>query len=204
MRLLVLVLGAALALSGCGTEFVSNPPRAAAPMPTYDPALDDEPDPVAITIPKLDVTSTLVPLGLNEDGGLAVPPVEEPEQAGWYAGARPDVDGDEWKPGENGPAVIAGHVDGLHPDGRKGKPGVFARLSELAPGDEVLVEQATGEELRYLVAAVERVPKAKFPWDRVMAEDGRPTLQLITCGGEFNRDTGHYEDNWVVFTVLAP
>src|SRR5690606_41557592 len=128
-------------------------------MPTYDPALDDEPDPVAITIPKLDVTSTLVPLGLNEDGGLAVPPVEEPEQAGWYAGARPDVDGDEWKPGEPGPAVIARHVDGLYPDGRKGKPGIFARLHELAPGDEVIVEQGDGDQPTYRVTAVEQARK---------------------------------------------
>lgn len=203
MKLTALLLGAALLVGGCGTEFNTEPPRQPAPMPAYDPALDaPEADPATITIPKINAHSTLEPLGLTPDGALDVPPVERPEQAGWYAGARPDADGDEWKPGERGPAVIAGHVDGLYPDGRKGKPGIFARLHELAPGDEVIVEQVDGDQLTYRVTAVEQVGKHAFPWDRVMAEDGRATLQLITCGGEFNRARGHYEDNVIVFTEL--
>lgn len=203
MRLIATVLGAALLLTGCGVELSDDIPAPAA-QPAPEAVLDAfVPDPASIHIPKLEVGSSLIPLGLTDDGAMDVPPVEQPDQAGWYAGKRPDADGDEWKPGERGPAVIAGHVDGLYPDGRKGKPGIFARLHELAPGDEVLVDQADGNQLRYRVTTVEKVSKAAFPWDRVMAEDGRATLQLITCGGEFNRATGHYEDNWVVFTELV-
>ncbi|HEX6969058.1 MAG TPA: class F sortase [Micromonosporaceae bacterium] len=212
MRLAALVLGAALLLAGCGTEYYPDPLADPATAPSPIPVIDtEEPDPTAIYLPKLDVGSTLIPLGLTgktkdcPDGNcLEVPPVFTPEQAGWYAGKKKLEDGDEWKPGETGPAVIVGHVDGLFPDGKKGKPGIFARLKELTPGDEILVDQADGEQLRYRVTAVEQHPKAEFPWDRVMAETGKPTLQLITCGGEFDRSIGHYRDNVVVFTELVP
>lgn len=211
MRLTAAVLGAALLLTGCGAEYYPDPLSASGlPTPAL-PAIDtSEPDPTAIYLPKLDTGSSLIPLGLTdktkdcpEGNCLEVPPVFEPEQAGWYAGKKPHEDGDEWKPGETGPAVIVGHVDGLFPDGKKGKPGIFARINELVPGDEILIDQADGSQLRYRVVSVEQFPKDAFPWDRVMAEDGRATLQLITCGGEFDRSIGHYRDNVVVFTELV-
>ncbi|WP_247659418.1 class F sortase [Micromonospora sp. U56] len=31
-----------------------------------------------------------------------------------------------------------------------------------------------------------------------------PELRLVTCGGAFDRRTGHYRDNLVVFAVAAP
>jgi hypothetical protein len=31
-----------------------------------------------------------------------------------------------------------------------------------------------------------------------------PTLRLVTCGGEFDRATGHYRSNFIVFASLAP
>ena len=47
------------------------------------------------------VTSTLVPLGVTEDNQHEVPPLDEPEQAGWF------IDGPE--PGEPGASIILGH-----------------------------------------------------------------------------------------------
>lgn len=204
MRLTAVVLGAALLLTGCGTEHYPNPLEPPSTAQTALPAIDTvEPDPRTIYLPRLEVGSTLIPLGLTDDGELEVPPVFTPEQAGWYAGKKPYVDGDEWKPGETGPAVIVGHVDGLYPDGKKGKPGIFNRLGELQIGDEVLVDQADGTQLRFRVTEIEQVAKAEFPWDKVMNENGKATLQLITCGGPFDRSVGHYRDNVIVYTELA-
>src|SRR5689334_15196108 len=61
-------------------------------------------EPTELRIPKIGAKSSLVPLGLNPDQTVEVPPVEKPMQAGWYKLARP--------PGEAGPAVVLGHVDG--------------------------------------------------------------------------------------------
>lgn len=206
------LLGAALVaglvlVGGCGTtEFV--PGETTEPRPTYAP--DEQLDaalpvvePFAITIPKLGAHSTLIPLGLNPDRSLEVPPVDEPLQAGWYAGEKVGELGDECLPSQVCSAVIAGHVDGLGPDGRKGAPGIFARLDELAPGDEVLVEDADGGQQRWVVEEVEQVAKSSFPSAKVYERNDRPRLALVTCGGSFDRASGHYLDNTVVHTVLA-
>jgi sortase family protein len=212
-RLLALVLGAAL-LAGCGTEFVHDPPRE--PRPTSEPDAElDGPivvDPTAIGIPKLGAWSTLIPLGLTDDCDyseppcLAPPPLDQPMQAGWYAGADPRVSGDEYQPGENGPAVIAGHVDGYGPDGSKGHPGIFAKLGDLAPGDKVIIERNDPRipqpPLIFVVDGVGSFPKDKFPTEDVYGPTAGPTLRLITCGGTFDRGRGHYVDNIVVWASL--
>lgn len=208
------LLGAALVaglvlVGGCGTtEF--NAGDTTEPRATFvpDEQLDAAPavvEPFAITIPKIGAHSTLIPLGLNPDRSLEVPPVDSPLVAGYYAGEDKAHVGDECLPGSEPPcsAVVAGHVDGLHPDGSKGAPGIFARLDELAPGDEVLVEDADGGQQRWIVEEVEQVAKAAFPSQKVFGRNDRPRLALVTCGGAFDRASGHYVDNRVVHAVLA-
>lgn len=209
MRLIALVLGGALLLTGCGTtEFVSDPPR----TPRSEPADPIEVvDPTAVGIPRLGAWSTLIRLGLTdtdcpaEPPCLQTPPVTEPMQAGWYAGKDPEFDGDEWQPGEPGPAVIAGHVDGVL-NGKKGHPGIFAKLGELAPGDQIVVERNDPElpqpPLTFVVTRVGKYGKTAFPTEDVYGETGAPELRLITCGGAF--ESGHYTDNIVVWASLAP
>src|SRR5215217_3837183 len=77
-------------------------------------------EPTEVDIPKIGAHSTLVPLGLNPDNTVQVPPVSQPMQAGWYSYGP--------TPGEAGPAVILGHVDGNK------NAGIFYRLKELSPG----------------------------------------------------------------------
>jgi len=106
---------------------------------------------------------------------------------GWYTFAA--------RPGDIGPAVIAGHVDSRH------GPGVFVRLRELQPGDEIAVRRADGSTIRFRVAATMQFDKASFPTARVFGTTTTPALRLITCGGFFDRHTGHYLSNLVVFAV---
>ncbi|WFR71905.1 hypothetical protein P9209_25115 [Prescottella defluvii] len=114
------------ALSGCAASGSEGPPPPAVGQQTNEPAAVagtepasiTDPRPVRIAIPAIGVDSDLMELGLESNGALQVPPGGFP--AGWYSGSP--------VPGELGPAVIAGHVDW------GGKPGVFFRLHELAPG----------------------------------------------------------------------
>lgn len=195
LLLAALLLGALIA---CGTE---QPPAASQLQPEPELGAAAIADPTAVTIPAIDAHSTLIPLGLD-NGALAVPPVDQPMQASWYAGADPAGDGDEFQPGENGPAIIAGHVDGII-DGRKGQPGIFHRLHQLTPGSEILVDRADGSVARFLVERVQRYPKNAFPTDEVYGPTARPELRLITCGGAFDRSAGHYTDNVIAWAVLA-
>jgi sortase (surface protein transpeptidase) len=144
--------------------------------------------PVRIQIPAIGVDSTLMSLGLEDDGSLEVPPEGFP--AGWYTGAP--------TPGELGPAIIAGHVDWA------GSPGVFFALRDLAPGDPITVNRDDGSTAVFRVDSVQQFPKDAFPTDAVYADIDHAGLRLITCGGSFDRDARSYEDNIVVFAALAP
>ncbi|GAA5040508.1 hypothetical protein HNP84_007568 [Thermocatellispora tengchongensis] len=146
-------------------------------------------EPRRLDVPRIGVHVPLSRLGLNADGTVQVPPVDRPEQAGWYARG--------YTPGERGAAVILGHVDG---DGRRG---VFHDLGRLRRGDTVSVTRADGSVATFVVQSVEQVPKSRFPSQRVYGPLDHAGLRLVTCGGGFDRQTGHYRDNVIVYARLA-
>jgi hypothetical protein len=141
--------------------------------------------PVRLQIAGIGVDTTLMGLGLGSDGAMNVPPGGFP--AGWYTGGP--------TPGEMGPAVIAGHVD------MKG-PGVFYKLHSMQPGDQVTVTRADGSKPVFRVTKVEQYLKDNFPTKLVYGNLDHAGLRLITCGGTFNSQSGHYEDDLVVFADL--
>lgn len=144
--------------------------------------------PVRLAAPAIDLRlDGLDLLGVEDDGTIEVPAA--PDDAGWLTASA--------VPGRTGPAVIAGHVDSV--DG----PAVFARLAELAPGDEITVGLADGTDVVYRVTATETSPKDAFPTDAVYGPVPAPALRLITCGGRFDTTAGSYDDNVVVYAVLA-
>jgi sortase (surface protein transpeptidase) len=96
-------------------------------------------------------------------------------------------------PGEQGTAVIAGHVDS-RTQGR----GAFWPLRELRPGDVIEVVHEDGTSTRWRVDEVVRYPKTDIPIEDIFTFDGDERLALITCGGEFDRSAGAYLDNYVV------
>ncbi len=144
--------------------------------------------PSFVTIPSIRTTSSLVSLGLEEDGTLEVP--GDPLQAGWYERGP--------RPGDPGPAVIAGHLDS------KVGPGIFSRLLDMKPGDIVHVTRVDGKVLAFAVTRVDQYPKRAFPTRQVYGPTDAAELRVITCGGAFNKATGHYKDNIVVFAKLIP
>jgi hypothetical protein len=138
--------------------------------------------PVSIAIPAVGVDARVVPVGLRADRAMEVPAVD---LVGWYElGPRP---------GEAGPAVVVGHVDS-----RSG-PAVFSRLGELRRGDRIVIGQHGGAARSFRVERVERHPKTALPVERIWDHARQPVLRLITCGGSFDRSTGHYRDNIVVY-----
>ena len=96
-------------------------------------------------------------------------------------------------PGQAGPAVLLGHVDSAS------GPGVFLRLPELAPGADVRVDRADGSSIDFRVTAVQRVPKASFPTERVYGPTLEPSLRLVTCAGPFDHARRSYRDNVIVY-----
>jgi len=182
------VAACAATVAGCGSAAVpvqradapADPPAAAARVaPAARPA--------RLVIPSLGVSTRLETLGLQRDGSLAAP--RDPDRAGWWSGGP--------RPGRRGAAVIAGHVDS-----RTG-PAVFARIGRLRRGDRIVVVDRAGRRHRFSVRAKEDHPKHAFPTQRVYGRTRGPTLRLITCSGAFDRGSGHYESNLVVYAALA-
>ncbi|MFG2634604.1 class F sortase [Streptomyces sp. NPDC048362] len=169
---------------------------AAVPADPADPADPDQPDtglprsvPIRLLIPKIGVDAPFTPLDLAATGQLEPPPAANTNLVGWYAkGATP---------GEQGTAIIAGHVDTTT------SAAVFANLDSLEPGDEFSVDRADGRQARFVVDDTETYAKDDFPSKRVYADVSRPEVRLITCAGDYDRTVRDYTDNLVVFAHLV-
>lgn len=144
-------------------------------------------DPERISIPSLDVDSTLERLGRGPKGAMDTP--RDPDRAGWYTPGP--------APGERGPSVIAGHVTW---DGRRS---VFFRLGELSKGDRIEVARADGRTAHFTVQRVARYPKDEFPTVEVYRNLDHAGLRLITCGGSYDQKSKRYADNVVVFAAAS-
>jgi sortase (surface protein transpeptidase) len=126
-------------------------------------------------------------LALQRDGTLQSP--SSWNVAGWYAGGI--------KPGQIGPAVIAGHIDSTN------GPAVFYRLDKLAIGAQAVVTEQGGAVLTFVVDDVQSFAKDKFPADAVYGPTPYPELRLITCTGDFDYKTHNYLSNLVVSAHLV-
>lgn len=151
-------------------------------QPEPQPGAAGRPGPSTLSIPKIGVRAAIVRVGRKANGAMQTP---DPGQVGWYRNGP--------RPGDPGPAVLVGHVDN-----RTG-PDVFHRLGQLQPGDEILVGRPDGTTTRFLVGRLERHPKTELPTSRIWTKANRPLLRLITCTGSFDRATGHYRDNLILY-----
>lgn len=164
----------------------SSAPPSHAPTPAKVSA-DSAPAslPVGLDIPAIGVSTDLIRLGLNDDNTVQVP--EDAAKAGWYEHGP--------APGQPGSAVILGHVDSAE------GPAVFFRLRFLTPGDRLEARLADGTTAFFRVTRVATYANEDFPARRVYAGGReRPALNLVTCGGVYDRDRGGYQSNVVVFS----
>jgi LPXTG-site transpeptidase (sortase) family protein len=142
--------------------------------------------PTHLRIDTIGLDTGIVPVGLDADGAMAIPPAQ---LVGWYdLGPRP---------GEAGSAVLAGHVD------LAGERGAFFELTKLPVGAEIVVDSG-GTTSRWIVFAREQIPKDDVDLTRFFTRDGPDRLTLVTCGGAFDRSARHYRDNIVVTALPAP
>ncbi len=144
------------------------------------------PMPVRLVIPSLRVNALIEDVAFDSDGGMASP--GGPDTVGWFAPG--------FRPGDPGSAVIAGHVDWVD------RAAVFWFVKDLAPGDEVDVIYDDGSSAAFAVDGVESYSDTDAPMDQIFAAGDVPHLNLLTCGGTFNRATHNYDHRTVVYTTL--
>lgn len=145
--------------------------------------------PIRITIPKIDVDTTVEPVGLTEDGAMDAP--RGPAETGWFSfGTRP---------GEIGSAVISGH------SGWKNNiPAAFDELNKLRVGDKISVADDNGAITTFIVRKIQTYDPNADASDVFSSSDGKAHLNLITCEGIWNKISKSSSKRLVVFTDYLP
>lgn len=176
---------------GTTSSAISSPAAATAPplsVASVSP-LPSSP-PTRLEVPSIGVDdASLLPLGLQPDRTVEVPPVTNPMEAGWFKyGATP---------GAVGPGVLLGHING------SGKKGVFYDLDKVQPGQQVLVTRQDGKKAVFTITAIRSFEKTAFPTQLVYGKTPDSQIRLITCGGVFDRQARSYLSNIIVFASLT-
>lgn len=174
-------------LPGLAADVPAVPALPALPARSARQAARQAARPVSLVIPAISVSTSLIRLGLTSAGTLQVP--SSASVAGWYTGSS--------RPGAVGPAVIVGHIDSYT------GPGVFFRLIQLRPGDQIYVRRADSTTVLFSVTSVQTYSKDQFPARAVYGPTPDPELRLITCGGAFDPSRHAYLSNLVVFATLS-
>ncbi|MFC7490299.1 MULTISPECIES: class F sortase [unclassified Knoellia] len=183
------------------TSAVVRPsPRGPSPTPSPSPVVTSSPKAGAsrppgrvstasfrVEIPEIDAVLPVVPVGVAEDGQMALP--DDPSTAGWYRfGPGPKDD--------SGAAVISAHVDS------RDEVGPLARLNRLDRGDRIVVT-VDGTGVDYVVERVDQYAKTALDVDALFSRTGPARLHLVSCGGEWDPSARHYEDNVVAVARRA-
>lgn len=182
------------ALAPASVSPEATPSATPAPSSSTSASVDASPEttypvPRRLVIPALDVTTRIVPVGLDANDALEIP--DDIRIVGWYElGVPPGAD--------RGSAVLVAHRDG-----REQGRGVFYDLGQLDVDDRIRVRTDADELLDYVVVARESIRKKGLPYEEIFAVDGPPRLTLISCGGYYDPDNGGYQDNIVVTAVPA-
>jgi hypothetical protein len=164
--------------------------------------------PLELQLPTISKQASMLAVGITPAGAMEAPmgKADDPnwQQVFWYRGSA--------IPGAASTAIIAGHVsDPL------GRPGVFAHIDALRPGDPIGVRDLrTGLDMRFRVDDVGTYPLTEAATDPAVlariygtgpvaghgpqrSADGQAHLTLITCAGTFVNGT--HDHRFVVFAT---
>ncbi len=176
-----------------GPDLESEPPpegsvaeRLAQRQPTLIVPPKAQAAPIAIDVPAAAVSAPIDPIGIDTGRQLEVP--QDYSRVGWWSGGA--------APGEQGPAVLVGHLDDT------AGAAVFYDLDKLNPGDEIHVTRSDDTIATFMVERIESFPKTMFPTADVYGSADASSLRLVTCYGSFDQAQRSYQDNLIVYANL--
>ena len=168
------------------TEDVQEPEEKKPDMnQEYDVPADQ---PRRIIIKSLTTDGFIQKVGLTSKNAVAVP--NNIHVAGWYINSV--------VPGAEGLSIIDGHVSGKYENG------VFYYLKKLKKGDVFQIEFGDKSLKTFEVVDTKQLPEsesAEFLFQK--NSDIKEQLNLITCGGNFNKESQQFADRVVVVSRLV-
>lgn len=146
--------------------------------------------PKNLIIDKLKINANVIPLGTLKNGAIDTP--KTAWDVGWYASSS--------LPGTPGAVVLDGHVnDTLY------TPGIFYDLRMLRPGDTMQIQRGDNNMFTYTVRKIEQIPSANLDMKKALAplDTSKEGLNIITCGGAYDKNAQTYTDRVVVYAVRS-
>jgi sortase A len=139
--------------------------------------------PIHLKIPKINVDAQIESVGLINSGEMDIP--KDITHAAWFnLGPRP---------GEKGNAVLDGHFGW-----KNNIPAVFDSLSQLQKGDNIYVENDERIVTTFVVREVRTYTGTEDASAVFGLGDGGIHLNLITCGGVWDKSDKTYSKRIVV------
>jgi sortase (surface protein transpeptidase) len=161
---------------------IEKNPILISPTVTQQPGI-----PKRIEITKIDLTTVIESVSMDSSGRMDVP--KYADNTAWFNPG--------FRPGANGNAVIDGHYDKA-----SGAPAAFWGIGKLEKGDVVIVTDDAGVKWSFAVDRIAKYPHDRFPLQEVFASSKIPHLNLVTCHGQWNKETKNYSERLVVYTTL--
>ncbi|MBI5644876.1 class F sortase [Candidatus Kaiserbacteria bacterium] len=190
----MLFIGGVAVFGGTLVRAVFYAPEREVPLPASekDITLEHESSsnvPRRLEIPSLHIDTNVQHVGRGVSGNMAVP--SNYSDVGWYRYGT--------LPGEQGSAVIDGHVDnGL------GLSGVFKHLGSMERGDDVYIITKGGSRLHFVVEEIAVYDYKNVPLEKLFERTDTARLNLITCGGRWIKNDKTYDHRIVVYATLLP
>jgi len=144
--------------------------------------------PRRIIIPSIGTDGFIQKVGLTSQNAVAVP--NNTHVAGWYINSV--------APGAEGISIVDGHVSGKYDNG------IFYDLKKLKIGDTFQIEFGDKSLKTFEVVDTRQMAEsesAEFLFEK--NDDIKEQLNLITCGGNFNKESQQFADRVVVVSRLV-
>ena len=155
---------------------------------TAQPYIVPPNQPQRIVISSVGIDGLIQKVGTDKNGRVVAP--SNIHFAGWYVDAK--------IPGEEGLSILDGHVSGKYADG------IFKKLVAVKVNDTITITYGDGSSKKFIVIGSVTVPEAQASarlFDK--KNDIASQLNLITCGGKYNKVTKTYEDRIIVIAKLV-
>lgn len=144
--------------------------------------------PRRIVSDKINVDANIIPVTTDQKGNMAVP--EKPDEVAWYSlGAAP---------GDKGNAVLAGHLDDV-----RGQPAIFYHLHDIAAGDEITIYDSCDRPQKFKVIDTQIYTVDRAPFEQIFGKSDGKNLNLITCEGDWDKQSQNYNQRLVVYTQMV-
>lgn len=140
--------------------------------------------PVRLEIPEIKVVAMIESVGLLSDMSIGLP--RSPDNVAWYNKSA--------RPGERGVAIFSGHYGW-----NTNRPAVFDKLYTIKTGAKIYVEDESGDRVTFVVVKTERYNPTSMANEVFVSKDKNAHLHLITCEGDWDKETKNYSKRLVVF-----